>query len=337
MFLSKRNNVVNLLSGKIESNRKLLFEEGETLERKANQISLSISQANEYFRAAESLTLATKPLLYFYGMLSLSKSLIVANSKETYLENINYHGLTQRPRNEELKEYHDKPNSWAMEKEYAVVAPGVFNELSKVISNFEFPDNSIIFLKDILAVCPEIARLYEMYYKEQSNTLSLYNYEEKSKQPFVAEIDFNETEEKKIFASIPEIQRDFEALPALRHGVARTFKSKDCLKAFPDYMGIYYPPVGGRYVIRGLKFKQDTVFSARYVDPVVVDYVAMYILSMCVRYKQELWGEVIEGEKSGIASLIELYTSVSKRRFPNAILNHLFGCSFQYGSPAHLA
>ena len=62
----------------------------------------------------------------------------------------------------------------------------------------------------------------------------------------------------------------------------------------------------------------------------------MYILSMCVRYKQDFWGEIIQGEKNGIIGLIELYLSVVKRRFPNSILNLLFGYEFSYGSPSSL-
>ena len=121
----------------------------------------------------------------------------------------------------------------------------------------------------------------------------------------------------------------------LRHGVARTFISKN-LTEFPSYFSIYSPPVGGRYVVGGLKYRKGGNNFSSYVDPIVTDYFAMYILSMCVRYKQDFWGKIISGEKDGVIGLVEQYLSISKRRFPNVILNNLFGWDFSYGAPSRL-
>ena len=62
----------------------------------------------------------------------------------------------------------------------------------------------------------------------------------------------------------------------------------------------------------------------------------MYVLSDCVRYQQELWGSIVEGRQSGILGIIDLLISVSKRRFPNFILDRLYGETFEYGSPGRL-
>ncbi len=335
MFLSKKDNVTNLLSGAIRANRAFYYEKGDDLDRKANQISLSIGQAFEYFKAAEAVTISTKPLLYFYGMLSLAKALIVANNKELFLESLNYHGLTQIPKDENTQKYREEPKSWVLEKEYAVVLPGVFNEFAKVVTGFEFPINSTILLKDAFAICPEISKVYEMYYNEPSRTLNMYDFEEKSSKPYVFEISFEVENEKEIFDRIPEFKTEFTMLPALKHGLARTFKSKE-LEHPPEYLGIYYPPVGGNYAVKGLRYSLNSTDYCRYVDPIVVDYLTLYILSMCVRYKQELWGESTQGQHSGAVPLIELYISTAKRRFVNEILNQLFGLAFWYGSPTYL-
>ena len=95
MFLSKKNNAKKLLAGDIRSGRILIYEQGAELERKASQVSFGINQASEYYRAAGSASVATSPLLFFYGMLSLAKTLIVANKKDIYFEDMKYHGLTQ--------------------------------------------------------------------------------------------------------------------------------------------------------------------------------------------------------------------------------------------------
>jgi hypothetical protein len=92
-FLAIKSNAKNLLAGKIPSAMSvIIYEDESTLEKKAAQVSFGINQSYEYFRAAETVSVVTSPLLYFYGMLSLAKSPIVANQTETYLEDIAEHG-----------------------------------------------------------------------------------------------------------------------------------------------------------------------------------------------------------------------------------------------------
>jgi hypothetical protein len=62
----------------------------------------------------------------------------------------------------------------------------------------------------------------------------------------------------------------------------------------------------------------------------------MYILSDCVRYQQDLWGSIVQGKTTGALGLVDLFIAVSKRRYPNLILDQLFGERFEYGSPGRL-
>lgn len=126
MFLAKKANARNLLAGDIPSGRIVIYKKEKILETKAEQVSFGISQSFEYFRAADSVSIATSPLLYFYGMLSLAKSLIVANETDVYLEDINYHGFAKLPKDAKLEAYDKNPKSWNIESEYAVVREGVF-------------------------------------------------------------------------------------------------------------------------------------------------------------------------------------------------------------------
>ncbi len=175
--------------------------------------------------------------------------------------------------------------------------------------------------------------MFEKYYGEESKVLYLYKFDERSKTPYEIQICIREKDEQKIFKRIPELKKDFIMHNGLLHNQARIFTSKN-LTNFPEYMGLYYPAVGGRYVIGGLKYRIGNTQFSEYLPPALVDYIAIFILSECVRYKQDLWGEVIEGKKSGAIGLIQLYISVIKRRFPNLILNELFGEAFEYGSPS---
>lgn len=335
LFLAKKNNVERLLSGEIESGRTQKYHEKEVLEKKAIQVSFGISQSFEYFRAADTVGVATSPLLYFYGALSLAKSLVVANEKEAYFEGLKYHGLTGRPIDSVLETYSADPKLWKMEDEYAILRKGVSKCFTEVVCGFHLPDNSVVLFKDLLAVCPEIAQMFEIYYGEPSRTLYLYQFKQISEKPYKIEICPCEVDEKRILERIPSFGRDFDLSPAILHSQARIFSSRN-LSKFPDDFGLFYPPVGGQYVVGGLDHRVGSSRQIRYVSPLISDYISLYLLSMCVRYKQDFWRAIIQGDRSGVLGLIELYLSVIKRRFPNLILNLLFGYEFSYGTPARL-
>jgi len=67
-----------------------------------------------------------------------------------------------------------------------------------------------------------------------------------------------------------------------------------------------------------------------------IDYIAMFILSICVRYKQDFWGSITTGDKTGVLGLIKLYINAVKRRYPNFFLNYITGENYEYGSPGYL-
>lgn len=319
-----------LLLGQLESQRVLKFSEGDLVEKKASQIAYCITQASEFYKAADSITINTSPLLYFYGMLALAKALIVANHPDLLLEDVNYHGFTTRPISSELKAYVDNKESWAIEREYAVVREGVFKSLTRIVQNFEFEENAVLYLKDILAVDPEICEMYRRHFGEAPAVQYLYDYKEQL-DPYQLEI-CPQTKDKLAFeTAFPMFAHDFEVESEVRHNTALVYHSKLHVKNFPDYMGIYYPIPGGRYLVRGPKTGSKPVEQVKYQFPELSDYVLMFILSSVVRYKQEFWGKVVRGEIDGTLGLINLAMGNCRMRFPNFILNNLFNERFEYG------
>lgn len=333
-FLSIENNCKRLLKGEIKSNRTLFYSQDEILNKKAKEISMCLKQADEYFHASETTSINTSPLLLFYGMLSLSKAIIVANKETLYLDDIKYHGLETRPRYNFLKTYNENPSSWCIEKEYAVTNDGVFSYLVEILDDFTFPSSSVIEFKDIIKCVPELWGIYEKYYDESSNVLSLYSHEEKTDPTYNLRLNVSGTDSQKILNVIPELQIDFEVGEELYHDQSVVFTSNK-LNSFPDYLGIYTPQFGGNYLIKGIRFFDGSNYQNKFISLESLDYISMYILSICVRYKQVLWRQVISGENSGSISLINLYTKSIKRRFPNIILNKFFNEKFTYGSSGY--
>lgn len=332
-FFSNEHNCRKLLKGEIKGGRSLIYSDSPKLEKKVKQITMCLKQATEYFAAADEVSINTSPLLLFYGMLSLAKALIVSNKEEIFLEDVCYHGLETRPRTEELRIYHDNPTSWSMEEEYAVTNNGVFKYLSEVVGKGIFEDGSVIRFKDILSICPEISEIYEKYYNEPAKVLYLYSFHIISDLPRKFKIAFLTKYKAEVYKRFPKFMEDFDVSQELLDGQAIEFISHE-FSVEPDYFSLFNPLVGGQYVVSGLNYKCNDESKNKVISQVSLDYLAMFILSICVRYKQDFWGLIINGEKSGILGLVELYISVVKRRYPNFILNLLVGENFDYGSPA---
>jgi hypothetical protein len=204
-----------------------------------------------------------------------------------------------------------------------------------IFCTFLFTENcTLLFASyNILKCIPQLWGIFEKYYNESPSVLSLYTYEEKN-EPYELSLSISGKDPSHMISIIPELANNFIVTDGLLHNQAKTFVSKD-LEAFPKYLGINAPQVGGQYLIKGLRFFNGENFENRFITNETLDYVAMFILSICVRYKQVLWGQIISGETSGVLSLIELHISSIKRRFPNKILDTFFNERFIYGTTGY--
>jgi hypothetical protein len=324
--LSHENNAHRLLMGLLSQGRTFPAPSRPSAAAKAQAVAYCITQAYEYYQAAEAVTINTSPLLYFYGMLSLAKALIVANSPDKLLDDIKYHGLT-----------FDKTvgRTPEIDNQVAIVKGGVFDELTYLTSGFRYPHKAAIRLRDVLSISPEIADMYERYYGQPSRLFYHASQVISFKNPYRIELSVSLNDPQEAYNRIPELATDFTVVGRSPAHPYINFRSTN-LQNDPDYMAIYRPVVGGQYIVGGLPFIHAGTSGRRYLSPAVSDYIAMFLLGDCVRYQQDLWGSVVEGKNTGILGLITLLIGISKRRFPNMILDKLFGEPCEYGSPGRL-
>lgn len=334
-FLTHPANVEQLLTRQLGPRAGLPYAGNTVVTRKAAQVAYSIRQGHEYFRAADSVSITTGPVLYYYGILSLSKALIVAKSENLLLDDIKYHGLHTRPTTDIQRSYSDNPENWSIEQEFANTNEGVFKHLTRLIHNYALPDQSTIEYKDLLEVEPETSEMYRQYYGSAARVQYLYDEKEQSN-PYLLTICVRTTDQADFERRFPEFKSDFRRQPGLKHDQALEYVSESSVGAFPNYCGLYKAVAGGRYLIGGLKYAKGSGKAERYFRPEVCDFANMFILSNCVRYKQELWGKLIDGTTIGALGLISLYVSVARSRFPNFILNELFGEEFSFGPAGRL-
>jgi len=337
-YLRSPANVRNLLSGQIISCRTPMRSSDSELDKRSREIASCIRQADEYYKAADTVGLATHPLLQFYGAECLAKAVVLANNSSILLSNINYHGLTTRANTaadssdkKRLQAYSNDSSIWRIEDEFAVTNQGVFLELCKTIGESEQCVGTVLKLKNLFKILPDLDNLYRRHYSENSNCFYLYSNPRKSSEGKVT-IYFDRREDiPDIAAVFPEFISSFveDEMTFGEQVTARGFISKEPMDLPLTFGAVHEGTVGGRYFIRPLECGLKESFS--------VIFAAMFILSNVVRYKPAFWMEQLEGNSSGSASLAEALCNLAKRRLPNEALNAIWHEEFTYGTPGRLS
>lgn len=335
MFTYK-SNCKKLLSGKIKSNRKInINNTASIIDKKASEMAFCIKQGIEFFKNAEDADISISPLLIYYGIMSFSKSLIIANSKEIlFLDDIKYHGLTTRPKDNIQNGQKNIKKNWKLINEYANTNNGVFLELGKTL-DIDVKKDYIFKLKDTFSCIPEIKNIADKLKIIDSNVLHCYS--EIKKDCNKVSFAIYSIERDKLEKNCPQLKKKFNK--GNMHGSNSFVEYKSInnidLEDF-NYLYNYSSVYGGRYFIPQTNYEVEGKRKKILLPQVLLDYINFFILSEQVRYHQDNWNKVLNGENDTIISVLKIYIECTKRRFPNLILNELFNESFSYGSPAYL-
>lgn len=326
-YLTAPSNVIRLLSGKVPCGRDPKWQPNESLEVRASAISACIRQADQYFRAAESVELSIRPLLQFYCAESLAKAAILSSNEDISINNLNYHGLNTRPpqTNEELNTYRNDPGRWRVEKEFAVTAKGVFRELCVALGGPRPEEGSSFYFRDIFKVTPDLAPLYARHYGEASWCYSLREEPSADEKGHITISLHEVTPHDRAVAGLPGIGDDFESLAS---EPSITLRSKSPMNELPAYLRVIDGTVGGPHLVRCLD--DSLVHSASTL------FVGLFIASNLVRYKPRFWMTEIESNGTGAVAIVEAFCNVARRRFPNDILDSIWRERFEYGTPGRL-
>lgn len=331
LFLSHEKNLEQLLLGKL-STRRTPIPNQEKIELKAKQAAYCIQQAYEYYQAAKATTISTSPLQLYYGMLSLAKAVILCETPKLLLDDIKYHGLSTRPASSHTQQL-AQTSAGSLDKQFAVVSGGVFKELCEILSTTNLVGNSFE-LGDLLKCDPQLSLLYDRLNGNSSGCLPLYNHgQNHSNQTFV-EVTSTIAE---IAVRIPKLKDNAFEIVELANMPHHIRVSELGTTKISELAKVYHIPAGGR-VLRAHPRSIDATGNPanKYVSVETCDYALMFILSNCVRYKQDLWRSCqIEGTQSEF-SMIPSFISSSIRRYPNKILDVLFKENHNFGSAAYM-
>ena len=283
-----------------------------------------IKQAKEYFFSAEKSNILVKPLLIYYGMMSLIKALILTKDP-TYPNRTGVlrHGITTRKIKKSNYKFHD--DEVKIQKEGLL--PWFFSIYTQKSSD-KIEGNKYK-IKELLSLLPELSESYRRLLNEQC----IYPLEIKTLESNTLEISvsknilkFYNGDEKKLLTQLngyskkDKLQFKFNGFNP--SGLIIITWSSDVVSPL-TYTNIFNSPliiqdIKGNYYLRPLK---DTRFL---LPDIMIDYMLMYNLGMLCRYETELWGEIIFSFGSEDMYIINELLNLTLRQFPNLVLNDLF-------------
>jgi hypothetical protein len=301
-YFESEYNAKHYLEGKFGSSIDELLETAKSL-------ALTMRAAREYYEAAENVTVLTRPLLLFYGMTALSKVLFTAtHAKKSPSKR---HGLQE-------------VEGWN----------GVFSEFSvRTLKDGTFPqfhgcfdkqnmDNLEFSLKELFSLIPEAKVGFETVYKEKSRALKILRARD-GIQIVDSELDKYVDLESRI-SEIPGIhERYMKSYQRFENKLilfCRDREPKD-----PAVRAVS----GEEYLILPINKQARNIT----LPEMSAHFLIMYLLGMLSRYPLKEWGEVIQGEESGEIYIVQKFLEVTRRKFPNLILNELHNRNFIFVSP----
>ena len=314
-------------------NDELIFDTA-TANQKALEIAALLGQAEEYFKSAESSTLATRPLQLYYGALALAKALIISRDKEKFLINLKYHGLDTRPISSDSKLYSEDKDLWNLFDEYANVNDGVFKEFARVFCRNEVENKTKVTLRDLMRTDAEIAIAFNRFGGCPSYTFPLYDISS-AKDPYQLRVNPSTVDHEAFFDNFDFMRDDFSFSGNILHNQSATIISKKHVTELPSYLGTQWPSAGGKYLV-GPTINDSTSNSYIFLEREVADYASLFILSTLVRYRSELWFDIIRGERNGNLGLIGLHLNAITRRWPLYALRELYSEHLEFGTAARM-
>lgn len=302
------------------------------IKKKAAQIASLMVQCEKYYESAGNSSLEIKPLVLYYGMVGLSKALILSGDNKYTLsaldpDNIDHstHGLTVSPRNNLDKTIRDS-NHLVKEFCYVATTPkkaGLYNLLRKCYSDTVLPNKFRLNIQTLLSLLPEIYKEYLSYFKQKPNcwecdahfgisdtndTIQLIEFRDYC---YITQKTKNEKYSNCIKRCYPELTTLYNKEP---NGEDR-FRLKTNARSIDDYIFVSQLLTLETYALKRL--------NGYCLCDLDVHFMLMHILSNLVRYRQDKWSRLIRRLDNDEIFLIESFIEISFLKYPYLILREL--------------
>lgn len=306
------------------------------LEEKSQQISSLMVQCEAYYKSVESAPMEIKPLLLYYGMVGLSKCLILSGDNKYTLSAIeeandehSTHGLgfsAKNPAERQIRDSNEILNEFCK-----IQISGVYPLLRQCYSNLPIAPQTKLSVKELLSLVPEFYKEYVLYFNEPPLTWHCYSHMGKNETTDTIQIvefadwDFlqHRKDEKEKYPDtivrwFPELSDNYEK----KEGVDDFFWLKDKATSVDDYIF-----VSDLMTLEQYAFSKINGIRVTDID---VHFLLMFILSNLVRYRQDKWAKLIRRQENDQIFLIESFIELSAQKFPLLILRELDNINYQF-------
>ncbi|MDQ0340595.1 hypothetical protein J2S00_003419 [Caldalkalibacillus uzonensis] len=299
-----------------------------------------IKQGVTYFNEAEKSSIMVKPLLLFYGMTSFKKTLILLHDPDyPKTTSVLQHGLTTRKKK--------KMNYLFSDDEVKVQKDGLLPCFAKTVLKQPLVINEKYKVKTLLSQCPELQNSYCLLFQRQTfipvempDRATLFKENIcpiKIKQRILRSINIDVSHLHQVLGEDSKIVRIAQENDCVvlylfvsqEKGDGRTMVHWEDLQAkagihprlCSDYQGQFYLYLGA---------------VKSFNHELIIYHMIMYILSMLCRYDTEAWGDLLFSFSSSELYLIDEFLTLVFRKYPNLVLNYLFGECLLFQPESHL-
>lgn len=283
----------------------------------------NIKQARQYYAAAMQSEIIIRPLLLYYGMVSLLKAFILTQDP-FYPANtrVLQHGLTSR----KIK----KSNYSLGEDEIKIQKEGLLPYVYSFLTNK--PIENRYKVQDLFSIIPELHTTYQKVYQMNNmvsvNLSSYYDFQHPS-----------------TLFYLPESVLDYTHLCyesfihyLNRYNTGSSYFSPSPLETPKGIIRIEWKHPLQQHVTENGNGFENELFLVDYkgnfyfllhgttsLPEISTHFMIMYILGMLCRYETERWGEIVFSFASEELYIIHEFLSISSRKFPNLIYDLLMG------------
>lgn len=300
---------------------------------KASQIASLMVQSEKYYQAASDASLEIKPLILYYGMLGLSKCLLLSGDNTYSLSALapdnrdhSTHGLKFGTHDSVDTKVRDGKG---LSNEFCYVATqqdrvGLYNLLRSCYSNVNIPNNTRFNVQDLLSLIPEIYKEYLAYFKQKPRSWGAHGHfgisDANDTIQLIEFVDWyfvsqriNQKEKYKncILRNFPELKTFYTK----EQSSEDRFRLKNNARGIDDYIYLSQLMTLETFALKKLN-------DIRLTD-IDVHFILMYILSNLVRYRQDKWSRLIRRLDNDEMFLIESFIEISSVKYPYLILREL--------------
>lgn len=303
---------------------------------RAQEVVSAFAQGREYFSAADAAGLLVRPLLQYYGVLSLSRGLVLFLNMENLRENAlpQSHGLIASGWGSSLAQANTSPAELEVE-----VTKGTFGQLLKCTSEGEFISiftapypNRLIFnpppmskdiegrrfsLKQVFARIPELRALYERTFDEAAANYRGFVFNIVDAQTTVDVFRERKDLDEETVRRQLSIPQDVEIRARIQHNFV----------PFAPHLTYCLTHGGDRPFPIGLPQIEptgdDTSIIAPFADNIRLSrlsrlFVLAYFLGTLARYHPTAWLSIMHGRQNGdrLLSMIRESMNIIQRSFP---------------------